>query len=80
MTQLTRTQRLLLALPIPGALIFGLGPLVIPVLIARWLGYTGDEPYLVRLAGAATVGYAVALAIASTAAIGSRRGSSWSHC
>ena len=32
--------------------------------MAHSLGYSGDDPYLTRLAGAATLGYAVALAFA----------------
>jgi hypothetical protein len=56
-------ERFLLFLPIPGALFFGLAPLLAPVLLARALGYSGDDPYLMRLAGAATLGYAGALAV-----------------
>ena len=36
---------------------FGLVPLIAPVDFAKAFGLTGDEPYLYRLAGAATVGY-----------------------
>jgi hypothetical protein len=36
---------------------FGLVPLVAPVDFARAFGLSGDEPYLYRLAGAATIGY-----------------------
>src|SRR5438132_6735563 len=63
MKRMTGLERLLLFLPIPGDLFFGLAPLLAPVLLARSLGYSGDDPYLMRLAGAATLGYAVALAI-----------------
>jgi preprotein translocase subunit Sec61beta len=38
---------------------FGLAPLLAPVDYAHALGLSGDEPYLFRLAGAATLGYAV---------------------
>jgi len=47
-----------------GDLFFGLAPLVVPVQLAKSLGYSGDDPYLTRLAGAATLGYAVALGFA----------------
>src|SRR5579871_385329 len=56
-------ERFLLFLPIPGDLFFGLAPLLAPVTLARALGYSGDDPYLMRLAGAATLGYAAALAV-----------------
>jgi hypothetical protein len=61
MDVMTGWQRFLLFLPIPGALGFGLGPLLLPVQMARALGYSGDDPYLTRLAGAATLGYGIAL-------------------
>lgn len=62
MRDMTGFERFLLFLPIPGDLFFGLAPLLAPVFLARSLGYSGDDPYLMRLAGAATLGYAVALA------------------
>ena len=64
MRDMTGFERFLLFLPIPGDLFFGLAPLLAPVVLARSLGYSGDDPYLMRLAGAATLGYAMALALA----------------
>jgi hypothetical protein len=73
MDRMSGWQRLLLFLPVPGALGFGLGPLLAPVLMARALGYSGDDPYLTRLAGAATLGYGVALLLGLIRAGGVRR-------
>jgi hypothetical protein len=64
MIKMSAWERVLMFLPIPGDLVFGLLPLFVPVVLARALGYSGDDPYLMRLAGAATLGYAVALAFA----------------
>ncbi len=47
---------------------FGLVPLLIPVLGAKLLGFHGTDVYLIRLAGAASLGYAV------TGALGIRSG------
>lgn len=47
---------------------FGVLPLLIPVLGARLLGFHGTDVYLIRLAGAASLGYAV------TGALGIRSG------
>ena len=66
MREMTGFERFLLFLPIPGDLFFGLAPLLAPVFLARSLGYSGDDPYLMRLAGAATLGYAVALVFGVT--------------
>jgi hypothetical protein len=63
-TKMSGLDRFLLFLLIPGSLFFGLAPLIVPVQLAKSLGYSGDDPYLTRLAGAATLGYAVALAFA----------------
>ncbi len=42
---MTGFERFLLFLPIPGDVFFGLAPLLAPVLLARSLGYSGDDPY-----------------------------------
>jgi len=63
MTRMSGFERFLMFLPVPVALFFGLAPLLAPVSLARALGYSGDDPYLMRLAGAATLGYAAALAV-----------------
>lgn len=60
---LTTLQRWLLAVPLAGGTVFGLLPFLVPVQFATTLGYAGDDPYVARLAGAATFGYAVALAL-----------------
>lgn len=52
---------MLLLVPIAGGVVFGIGPLVFPLQMAAATGYAGDDPYVGRLAGAATFGYAVAL-------------------
>jgi hypothetical protein len=63
-TPLRTGERVLLFLPIPGAVFFGLGPFLLPGVLIPWLGYAGDDPYIARLAGAAVFGYAVALTLA----------------
>lgn len=55
-------------MPLAGGIVFGVLPLLVPVELARATGYAGDEPYVGQLAGAATLGYAVALALELPAA------------
>jgi hypothetical protein len=62
--RLSGWERFLLFLPIPSTFIFGLGLFVIPGVLIPLLGYAGDDPYIDRIAGAATFPYAVALALA----------------
>jgi len=54
-------DRALLVIPFLGGIVFGLGPFLIPTTFAQISGYTGADPYIAQLAGAATFGYAVAL-------------------
>ncbi|MGH2356628.1 MAG: hypothetical protein ACRDGJ_01270, partial [Candidatus Limnocylindria bacterium] len=54
--------RVLLVLVLPVAAIFGALPYASPDLFAAITGYTGDEPFVYRLAGAATLGYGAAAA------------------
>jgi hypothetical protein len=63
MQRMSGLERVLLFLPVPGALFFGVAPLLVPVALARAFGYSGDDPYLMRLAGAATLGYGVAFVV-----------------
>jgi hypothetical protein len=58
---LTTAERWMLALPLAGGTFFGLFPFLLPVQFATIFGYTGNDPYVARLAGAATSGYALAL-------------------
>ncbi len=60
---LTTGERWLLAIPLAGGTVFGLLPFLIPAQFATFTGYAGDDPYITRLAGAATLGYAVALVL-----------------
>ncbi len=53
------TFRLFLALQLVAAFFFGLGPFVSPETAGIALGYPADEHFVYRLAGAATLGYAV---------------------
>ncbi|WP_423225730.1 hypothetical protein [Candidatus Amarolinea aalborgensis] len=62
--RLTPQEKLLLAVPLVGGLVFGFLPLLAPGLLARLAGATGNDPFIYRLAGAATLGYAVALLLA----------------
>jgi hypothetical protein len=52
--------RALMGVQVLAAGFFGLFPLLAPGEFARAFGLVGDEPYLYRLAGAATIGYAAA--------------------
>ena len=52
--------RALMGVQLLAAGFFGLFPFLAPGEFARVFGLAGDEPYLFRLAGAATIGYAVA--------------------
>lgn len=62
--RLSGWDRFLLFLPIPGAVAFGLGPLLFPDASARSVGLAGDDPYVLRLAGGGTFAFAIALALA----------------
>lgn len=61
--ELSATERLLLIVPLLGGAFFGIVPLLFPDLLAAWAGTPGNDHYLYWLAGAATFGYAVALAL-----------------
>jgi hypothetical protein len=49
--------RVLLVLQLAVAVLFGLGPFLLPGPVAAVFGYTGHEPFYYQLAGAATIGY-----------------------
>ena len=61
-TRLSALERWLIVLPLAAGLVFGLFPLLAPALFASVTGFPGNDPYIYRLAGAATFGYAVGLA------------------
>jgi hypothetical protein len=60
-TRLTTLERLLLLLPTAGGLVFGVLPILLGGAFGAALGYPGNDSFVYRLAGAATLGYAVAL-------------------
>jgi hypothetical protein len=62
-SMLTTLDRVLLVVPMLAGFIFGLAPLLIAVPFATFAGYVGNDPFFYRLAGAATLGYGVALAV-----------------
>jgi hypothetical protein len=62
--------RLLLAVQVLATIVFGVIPLGLPATFASVTGYSGDDPYIYRLAGAATAGYLIA---ALVALVGRRR-------
>jgi hypothetical protein len=62
-SRLSGLERWLLVLPLLGGLVFGLLPLLAPQQFASFTGFPGNDPYIYRLAGAATFGYAVALTL-----------------
>jgi len=61
--KLSNLERILLLLPIAGGLVFGLAPLLLGGAFGVALGFPGNDTFIYRLAGAATLGYAVALII-----------------
>ncbi len=61
---LTGLETLLLVVPLLGGLVFGLMPLLAPKLLAQISAAPGNDLYIYHLAGAATLGYAVALIMA----------------
>ena len=60
---LSGTERAVLVVPLLGGVVFGLAPFFAQAQFATAAGYTGNDPFIYRLAGAATFGYAVALAV-----------------
>ena len=58
------TFRLLLGVQVLATIVFGLVPLLFAKIFANVTGYSGDDPILYRLAGAATTGYLVAAVVA----------------
>jgi hypothetical protein len=58
---LSARERWLLVVPLLGGVAFGILPFVLPVDFPRLVGYSGDDPLVSRLAGAAALGYLVAL-------------------
>lgn len=60
-TKLNNLERILLLLPTAGGLVFGLFPLLLGGVFGTALGFPGNDSYIYRLGGAATLGYAVAL-------------------
>jgi hypothetical protein len=59
--KLSSLERILLLLPIAGGLVFGVFPLLLGSAFGAALGFPGNDAFIYRLAGAATLGYAVAL-------------------
>jgi len=62
-TLLSAWERALLVLPALAGLVLGLFPLLLPKLFADVARFPSDDPYVYQLAGAATLGYGVALSI-----------------
>jgi len=59
--KLSSTERILLLLPIAGGLVFGVLPLLLGGAFGALFGFPGNDSFIYRLAGAATLGYGVAL-------------------
>ena len=60
-TMLSSLERILLLLPTAGGLVFGLFPLLLGGSFGATFGAPGNDSFIYRLGGAATLGYAVAL-------------------
>ena len=56
-------ERLFLLVPLAGGAVFGVFPYLALEPVSRALGYSGDDVYVYRIAGAATFGYAIALGL-----------------
>jgi hypothetical protein len=63
-SRLGSTERLLLILPLIGSAFVGLFLLLLPTLLAKLIGYSGNDLYLYWLTGASTFGYPIALGLA----------------
>jgi hypothetical protein len=61
---LSNLERLFLVVPFLGGAAFGLAPLLLGGAFGKLFGGSGNDPYAYQLAGAASLGYAVALALA----------------
>jgi hypothetical protein len=59
--KLSNLERILLLLPLAGGLVFGLFPLLLGGSFGATFGAPGNDSFIYRLGGAATLGYAVAL-------------------
>ena len=62
-TKLSSLEHRLLLLPTAGGLVFGLLPLLFGAAFGAALGFSGNDSFIYRLGGAATLGYAVALSM-----------------
>lgn len=60
---LSNRERYLLVLPLLGSAFVGLFLLLAPTLLAALTGYSGNDLYVYRLCGAATIGYPIALGL-----------------
>jgi hypothetical protein len=70
---LTLPFRLTLLAQAAAGLVFGLGPLLVTAAYASAIGFSGNDPLVYRLGGAATTGYFVAPVVAMAWAAGWRR-------
>ena len=61
--KLNNLERILLLLPLAGGLVFGLFPLLLGGGFGAAFGSPGNDSFIYRLGGAATLGYAIALII-----------------
>ena len=61
--EMSSLERGLLVIPLLGAVAFGILPLFFSMQTAALLGFTGNDVYLYRLAGAVTLGYVPGLLI-----------------
>jgi hypothetical protein len=68
-TQLSGGEKAFIALPMAAGFVFGLLPLLIPAQFASISGFPGNDTYVYRLAGAATLGYGIGLLLALRAGL-----------
>ena len=61
LSRLGSTERTLLLVPTVAGIVFGVLPFFMGGAFGRLVGYSGDDAFIYRLAGAATLGYGVAL-------------------
>lgn len=61
--EMSSLERGLLVIPLLGAVVFGILPLLFSKQFASLLGFTGNDTFLYRLAGAVTLGYVPGLLV-----------------
>ena len=73
LSQLSSLERGLLLVPLAAGIMFGVLPFFLGGAFGRPVGYPGNDAFIYRLAGAATLGYGIAYVMGL-------RQSDWARC